>query len=188
MKQNSESEKSKPQFFGDINTEASLWVLFPKAFVGIGLSAVVILLRFWIEFGEISVFAFGFTTFIVVLEILIIIGLRFQNRTERHTTKPLRNDWLDKIGAWWLVACAFGAFFGWTCGNLAISFPHWTMIFLTAEIIFTILLPVITMIPNLRYLSRNSAALQVPILVLVTSLPFLVGIGSLITMCNYLTE
>ena len=25
--------------------------------------------------------------------------------------EPLRNDWLDKIGAFWLMACVFGPFF-----------------------------------------------------------------------------
>lgn len=186
MKQNSENESSKPQFFGEINTEAPLWVLLPKAFAGIALSAVVILLRFWVEFGEIPVFAFGFAAFVVVLEILIIVGLRFQNRTERHTAKGLKNDWLDKLGGWWLAACAFGAFFGWICGNLARSFPNLAIIFLTAEIIFTIILPVVTMLPNLRYISRNAAAIQVPILVFGTSLPLLIGSGSLFTLWNYL--
>ena len=179
-----ESSKSKLQMFGEINAEASLWVLLPKAFAGIGLSAVVVLLRFWSEFGEVSLYAFGFAAFIVVLEILIIVGLRFQNRTERHTTKPLRNNWLDKIGAWWLVACAFGAFFGWICGNLATAFPDSALFFLPAEILFTIILPVATMLPNLRYLSRNSAVIQVPILVFITFLPLLVGISSLFTLWN----
>jgi ABC-type polysaccharide/polyol phosphate export permease len=176
--------RRKPVIFGGMNVEASLWVLLPKAFFSILLSAVLFLIIFWLRFGELPPFAWGFALFLITMQILIITGLRFLNRPDVHTQPPARNDWIDKIGAWWLMACAFGAFFGWICGQLAVWFPDYRQFFQIAKVIFTIVLPVLTMLPNLRYISKNAAYIQVPILVLVTLLPILVGIDALITLWN----
>jgi hypothetical protein len=182
-------ETRKPsQTFGDINAEAPLWILLPKMLAAILISAALILLRFWFYFGELSFFACGFVIFTSVLQILIIVGLRFQNRMDFHTTKSVRNNWFDKLGAWWLVACAFGAFFGWICGNLANAFPAFKMVILTAEIFFTIFLPIITMLPNLRYVGAKASVVQIPILFFVTVLPMLVGLNSLFTIWNKLNN
>lgn len=175
--------KRKPPInFAGMNTEASLWILIPIAFTEILFSCVLVLLRFWLEFGELSPLAWGCAAFFAILTILIIIGLRFQNRPEVHTTVAARGDWIDKIGAWWLMACAFGALLGWVCGQMANGFPRYRQIFLVAEIIFTIVLPFVTMLPNVRYVSRNAAYIQVPLLVLITVLPVLVGIDAVVEL------
>lgn len=162
----------------------TLWVLIPKAGAGILLSVVLILVRFWLEFGELPAFAFGFAAFTAALQILLIVGLRFANRTEVHPDAEARGDWLDKLGAWWLVACFLGAFFGWLCGKFGEMTPEYRNAFIVAKIFFTIVLPIVTMLPNLRYVRRNAAYVQVPLLVFVTLFPILVGIGSVVDLAG----
>lgn len=181
----SPENRTEPTDFGGIPVEAPLWLLLPKAFSAILISDVLVLLIFWLRFGELTLFAFGFAIFLTALQILIIVGLRFQNRTDLHVTPPAKFDRLDKIGAWWLMACAFGAFFGWICLNLAAGFPAFKLAFHGANIFFSVILPVLTMLPNLRYISLKALYIQIPLLIFITFLPMLVGVSSLLTFWNY---
>lgn len=166
--------------FGDLNAEAPLWILIPKAFFAITASAALLLLIFWLNFGELNWFAVSFAIFLCVFQILLIVGLRFRDRTDVHAEKPLQNDWIDKIGAWWLVACAFGVLFGWGIVKTAAFFPGIDSVYFHAARVFlTIFLPILTMLPNVRYVGRNSAHIQIPMLFGITLLPILSGLGSL---------
>lgn len=169
--------------FGDVNAEASLWVLLPKMFLNISISTALILLIFWMYFGAPDFFAFGFAVFFAVLQILIIVGLRFQNRTDVHAEKHLKNDRLDKIGAWWLMACAFGALSGWATGQAGSYFSsNGQLFFHFLKVFLTIFLPVITMLPNICYVGKNSAHIQIPLLISITILPIFTGMNSLIVI------
>ena len=165
-----------------VNVEASLWILVPKAAVGIALSMLVVLLRFWAEFGYVSMFAVGFAVFIAAFEVLLIIGFRFADRPDVHTTVKPTDDIFDSVGAWWLIACAFGAFFGWIVGNMVVLMPDQWRLVMAAKVFLTIIIPVATMIPNLRYISPNAAYVQIPILFFITLLPMLVGMGALMSL------
>jgi hypothetical protein len=177
-----QNTEAMPDIVDGVSVEGSLWLLIPKAATGIALSVIIILARFWFEFGEIPMFAVGFCVFVATLQILLIVGLRFVRRTEVYTIVEPRNDWIDKVGAWWLMACAFGALFGWLAGTMAVSYPEQWRIFYLLKTLLTIFLPIATMVPNLRYISRNAAYIQVPILVSVTILPILVGLGSVFAL------
>ncbi|HEY8559989.1 MAG TPA: hypothetical protein VIL74_06405 [Pyrinomonadaceae bacterium] len=172
----------KPAEFAGARADAPLVILLPKAAGAILLSDVLILSVFWLSFGELPMFAFGFVIFLTALQILVIVGLRFGGRKDLHSTERLRNDALDKIGAWWLMACAFGALFGWISAQLAVSFPQYENGFLLAAIVFSIFLPVAAMLPNLRYLEARISHIQIPLLFFVTVLPVLSGIGSLLKL------
>jgi hypothetical protein len=178
----SRDEDAKAPAIDGVSVEASLWILLPKAAFGIALSMVVVLLRFWGEFGYVSMFAVGFAVFIAAFEVLLIVGFRFADRPDVHTTVKARNDVFDHLGAWWLMACAFGAFFGWIVGNLAVLLPDQWRVVMVVKVFFTIVVPVATMLPNLRYITRNSAYVQVPLLFFVTLLSILVGVGALISL------
>jgi hypothetical protein len=175
-------QPKKTVYFGEINVNAPLPVLLLKSGAGIAASVLLFLLIFWLYFGELPPFAWGFAIFLVLLQVLIILGLRLRNTTEFHAEKELRNDWLDRVGAWWLMACAFGAFFGWICGVVAPSFPAYMTAFHIARIVSTILLPVITLTPNLRYIGGRAALVQVPIAFCLTLLPVISGLGSVIAL------
>ena len=57
--------------------------------------------------------------------LLVALGLFFQNRSDLHSEVPLANNIGDRIGAFWLVACAFGPFFGWVATALPPTTGSW---------------------------------------------------------------
>lgn len=165
-----------------VRADGSLWILIPQAALGIGVSIAIVLVRFWAEFGYIPTFAIGFSTFLAAFQVLLIVGFRFADRTDVHTTVKPKNDKFDELGSWWLMACVFGAFFGWLAGNMVSLIPDQWRVVMTVKVFFTIVVPVVTMVPNLRYISRNSAFIQIPLLTVVTMLPVLIGTGALISL------
>lgn len=171
--------KKAESIFDQNLAESSLWILIPKVAGSTSITTILILFIFWIDFGEIPHFAIGFAIVLAVFQILMVIGIRFRNRTDLHVTKTVKNDWLDKLGAIWLMACAFGALAGWICNQLANGFPDLSLIFQILSILFAIFLPFITMLPNLRYLETKVLYIQIPILFLVTTLPMFVGLTQL---------
>ena len=80
---------------------------------GIVWSFVLIPALFYLQFGEVGALGWGATVFFAALCLLVAVGLHFHGRHEYRTPVALRNGWLDWIGAFWLVACAFGPLFGW---------------------------------------------------------------------------
>jgi hypothetical protein len=176
----------KQNFFGDINAEASLWVLVSKAAASIVFSFVLVLIIFWLQFGEIPGLAYGFGIFLVVFQILMILGLRFADRPAIDVENRVKYRWIDLTGAWWLVACAFGAFIGWIAGYLAQGYPRHKEAFQIAKVVFTIVIPVLTMLPNFRYIRKNAAFIQVPIIIIVTLLPVLLGIPTALLLWHEL--
>ena len=162
---------------GGVETDATLWVMVLQLLFSIGLSTLLILIAFWLEFGELRAFAYGFAVFLGIFQILMVFGFRFRDRAEFKVNGPARFGVLDKIAGFWLVTCAFGAFFAWISGNLGVYFfPAYRTAFYCLAAVFSIVLPVATMLPNLRYLSGKAMMVQIPLLTLVTILPVMVGL------------
>jgi hypothetical protein len=148
------------------------------------LVAAVIAARFYFAFGTVPPFAWGFIGAVTVFQVLLIVGLRFQDRPDIQPARPLQGDWLDHLGAWWLMACAFGALLGWVSGEAGILLRSPSPLFPLGRILFAIVLPLATMLPNVRYVSRSAAFVQVPLLVGVTLLPILVGLDAIPVLLN----
>lgn len=172
--------------FGGVDTEAPLSILIPRAAVAILFSDLLILLVFWLGLGELNAFVFGFVGFLTVFQILAIVGLRFYDRDDLHSTKDLKGDWADKIGAFWLVSCFFGPLAGWICGSLAAENSRFEVHLLAAAVIFSCALPVLTMLPLVRYIEAHIAYIQIPLLVFVTALPVLFGAGYFLRLSRLL--
>lgn len=75
--------------------------------------ALLVSLLFHMNFGEVGGLGWGMTVFLVVYCLLAALGLYFRAKPEYHTSVPLRGGWADRVGAFWLVSCVFGPFFGW---------------------------------------------------------------------------
>jgi len=172
----------RPGHFGSVDTQASLWIVIPTAASSVTASFFLVLLIFYLEFGELPAFAFGFATFLVVLQILMIIGIRFAGRTEVHVSGRARGSAGNRLGAFWLVACAFGAFLGWVAGSLAANYPQYQLPLLAVKVMLTIVVPVTTMLPNVFYIQKKAAYIQVPILVGVTLLPVMYGLPAALSL------
>jgi hypothetical protein len=127
-------------------------------------------LLFFLRFGEVGELGWGITIFFVVYCLLTATGLYFLPRAEFHTSVPLRGGWADRVGAFWLVACAFGPLFGWfVTAIFPITTASWRVVyglraFLAAG------LPLITALPLTRYVRGKAAWVALPLLVGVTLL------------------
>lgn len=135
------------------------------------LSAVLVPLLFYLRFGVVGPLGWGMTVFFVVYCLLAAIGLYFLPRPDYHSPVPLRGDWVDRLGAFWLVSCAFGPFFGWILTSalpLTVTSWHWLY---GLRVLLAAGLPLITALPLTRYLRGKSILVALPILLVVTSLP-----------------
>ena len=132
---------------------------------------VLIPVAFYLRFGAIGPLGWGSAVFFDVYCLLWAIGLYFGPRAEYHSQVRPRRDWVDRIGAFWLVGCAFGPLFGWLVTE---AFPitpgswHWLYglrAFLAAGV------PLVLALPLLRYVRGKSSLVAGPLLVVITLLP-----------------
>jgi hypothetical protein len=115
-------------------------------------AAVYIPALFYLRFGEINAFALSFTGFIVVLCLLVALGYAVQNTPQYQTPVRAKGGVLDYVGAFWLVACAFGPFFGWvvTTPAFPLTEGNWWWRY-AARVALCVGLPTLTALPLFRY-------------------------------------
>jgi hypothetical protein len=183
MTEPTENIRKQPNTFLGLNVEANPWVLIPSAAAMILFNNIVFIFLFWLRFGVINEFIFGFCLLFTAAQILGIVGARFSRQDDYHAQKST-GSWTDYIGAWWLLACFLGPAFGWFCEMLADSFSDNWQAFHYAKVFFTIFLPVFTMLPLVRYVKGKAATIQIPMLFLVTLLPVFFGLNSVIGLWN----
>lgn len=124
---------------------------------------------FYARFGVVDWFAISVTIFVVVLHLLFALGLQVWTKTQYHTTVRMTGGLGDRIGAFWLVACGLGPFFGWLC--TAILFPgSWRWQYL-ARGFFAVVLPLVTALPLVRYVRGRAALISGPLILVITALP-----------------
>jgi MFS family permease len=137
-------------------------------------AAIVTPLLFYLKFGRVSWFAIGFTIFLIVLCLLVALGLFFQNRSAFHTEVAPANRIGDRIGGFWLLACAFGPLLGWFISSTVfpVTIGSWRWLYF-ARVFCGIVLPVITAVPLVRYARGKAALVAIPLLLGITTLPML---------------
>jgi hypothetical protein len=152
--------------------------------IAIPWAAVLTPTIFWLRFGTVTPLGWGLTIFFVVYCLLSAIGLHFLIKPEYHTPVAYRNDWIDRVGAFWLVACVLGPFFGWmlTTG-FWITANSWQW-FYAGRVLFAIVLPVLTSFALFRYVRGHGAPLMLALLVGVTALPVWSGWATLMDLKN----
>jgi hypothetical protein len=133
--------------------------------------AILVPLLFYMGFGEVGPMGWGTTIFFVVYCLLAATGLYFLPRPEYHTPVARRGDWADRLGAFWLISCAFGPFFGWMLTSaLPLTIISWRWIY-GLRVLLAAGLPLITALPLIRYLRGKAVWIALPILLIVTLLP-----------------
>ena len=158
-------------FFGVGDDPASTRAAVRRLLLGAVEVAVLIPALFYLRFGVVGGLGWGMTVFFVVYCLLAAVGLHFRARTDYHTPVALRGDWLDRIGAFWLVACAFGPLFGWIATSMLPLTPStWRWVYLL-RVALAAALPLITALPLTRYLRGKATLVGLPILVIITLLP-----------------
>ncbi|HTP08833.1 MAG TPA: hypothetical protein VMP08_11325 [Anaerolineae bacterium] len=134
-------------------------------------AAILIPALFYLRFRDVGPLGWGTTIFFVVYCLLAAIGLYFGPHAEYHARVPLRGDWLDRIGAFWLVACVFGPLFSWIILQVVpITLDSWRMVY-SLCVILAVGLPLITALPLTRYARGKAALIALPLLIGITLLP-----------------
>jgi hypothetical protein len=138
-------------------------------------AAVLVPALFYLRFGTVGPLGWGLTVFLVAFCLLAAAGLYFLRRPEFHTPVALRNDWLDHIGAFWLLACAFGPLLGWVLTELPrLTVANWRWLY-AGRVALSIGLPLLTALPLLRYVRGRGAPIMLALLGGVTLLPIWSG-------------
>lgn len=134
-------------------------------------AAVVVPALFYLRFGYVPPLGWGTTVFLVALCLLVGVGMYYGGRPEYHTRVASRGGWADRVGAFWLVACGLGPFFGWALAAVfTLTEGNWRWLY-GGRVCFSVGLPVVTALPLLRYVSGRGAPLMLALLFGVTALP-----------------
>jgi hypothetical protein len=139
--------------------------------MGIPLALVGGPLLFRLRFGVVDEFGWGFSLFIAVLCALGALGVWAQRKPALHTPVQPQGGLGDKIGGLWLLACAVGPLASWIFGQTRTLTDDTWRVVLGVQFALTAGLPLVTMVPNLRYARGGSRWIALAILFGVTLLP-----------------
>lgn len=165
------SRQVAAKYFG-VTDELSRRQVIRRSLVSIPCITMLVPLAFYLRFRHIGPLGWGTTVFFDVYCLLTAVGLFFQPRTEYHSPVPLQGDLLDRIGAFWLVGCAFGPFFGWivTTGVIPITATTWGWLY-ALRVFLAAGVPLLLALPLTRYVRGKATWVALPLLVGVTLLP-----------------
>lgn len=151
-----------------------------RAFLIAAAQAVVIIpVLFYLWFGEMNVFALSFTGFVVVLCLLVALGFSIPDKPE-YQARPASIGALNYVGGFWLVACAFGPFFGWlvTAPAFEVTEGNWWWRY-AARAALSAGVPVLTALPLSVYVRGKFWYVALLLLVGLTSLAAWSGLNTL---------
>lgn len=159
------------RFFRTGNDPESLKRDIRRWLLGAVWAAVLVPIIFYLRFGTVGPLGWGTTLFFITYCLLAAVGLYFLVRPEYHTPVVFRNDWLDRFGAFWLVACAFGPFLGWALtAAVPLTESNWSWVY-RGRVGLCIGLPILLALPLLRYVRGRGAPVMLGLLLGVTALP-----------------
>ena len=147
--------------------------------LGIAVGAALFLCAFWLRFGRIDQYALGFAAFLVLLaagfEYLPREALKAQGLDQRPT---YRQHPLDVLGVVWLLAIPFAPALSWMLTNFFdVGVGNWRLL-LGVRAALCVVLPVVCVLPLLRFIRRGTAGIACAILALGTGYPVATAAGS----------
>jgi len=142
-------------------------------------AAVLMPFLFYLHFGEIDSFALSFTGFVVVLCLLVALGYSISDGPGRQTQADAKVGPAGRVGSFWLVACAFGPFFGWlVTEGFTLTEENWRWRY-TVRLLLCAGLPVVCALPLSRYVRGKYWHVALLLLLGVTSLAAWSGLNTL---------
>ena len=158
-------------FYG-VTDEASRRQTIRSSLISIIWLTILVPTAFYLRFHEVGPLGWGTTVFFDVYCVLVAVGLYFRPRREFHSPVRLKGDWLDRVGAFWLVGCVFGPLFGWivTTGTIPVTPSSWRWLY-GLRVFLAAGIPILLALPLTRYVRGKSSWVALPLLVGVTLLP-----------------
>lgn len=141
-------------------------------------------LLFYLRFGEINAFALSFTGFVVVLCLLVALGYSIPGRASqtRADASAVQAGAFGRVGSFWLVACAFGPFFGWLVTAVpALTEENWRWRYVV-RLSLCAGLPVVCALPLFRYARGKYWHVALLLLLSVTALAAWSGLNTLLDL------
>jgi hypothetical protein len=167
-----ENERILARYFNVASIKGDNRQLVKRFLLAAVWAAVLTPLLFYLKFGTLNWFSISFTIFLVALCLLFALGFFSQTKTEYHTQVPMEGSLADRIGAFWLVACAFGPFCGWIITAFQPTESSWKWQYL-ARVFLSVILPVVTSVPLVPYARGKATLIAIPLLLVITALPVL---------------
>lgn len=142
--------------------------------------AILLPAAFWLRFGRVDAFALGFTAFLLLLALAVhyLPGLadRYGADQAQHPVAPGRLDWLAPV---WLLCIPFAPLVLWLIGSLAVvTEANWRLV-LGSKAFVCVVLPVISVLPLLKYVRGQAAPISMLILAIGTLFPVTFGLNAL---------
>ncbi|MFL6285632.1 MAG: hypothetical protein ACJ74Q_21050 [Pyrinomonadaceae bacterium] len=145
-------------------------------------AAFIIPFLFYLRFGEIDAYALSFTAFIVALCLLVALGYSVSDRPESEKRAAPRGGPFDYVGAFWLVACAFGPFFGWlVTAASTLTEENWRWRYVV-RVLLCVALPALTALPLFIYVRGRYWHVALLLLLGVTALPVWSSVNTLLDL------
>lgn len=165
------------------NDPAENRLLARSYLIAAAYAAVYVPVLFYLRFGEMNAFGWSCTGFVVVLCLLVALGYAIQNVPEYQEPVEAKGGVLDYVGGFWLVACAFGPFFGWlmTAPAFELTEGNWWWRY-AARVALSVCAPALTALPLFRYVRGKLWHVMLVLLFGLTTLAAWSGLNSLLDM------
>ncbi len=146
--------------------------------VGFLFTAVGIPGVFWLKFGIVDGYVIAFTAFILMLSSAIEFLPRATDERTVAAVKKIAPSRFDFLATVWVLSIPFAPFLTWILTNaLDVDASNWRVL-LGIRAALCVVVPLIAVLPFVRYVTRGTAGIMIPVLVLGTGFPVATGIGA----------
>jgi len=131
---------------------------------------------FWLRFGMVNGYAVACTAFLL----LLVFGIEFIPQLNQKYGRELNElkvepRWFDRLGVVWLLAIPLSPFLGWAEQSFVDLAPGNYRFVLGVRALLCVVVPLVTVVPLLRYVRGRASAYALLILFLGTAFPISTG-------------
>ncbi len=148
--------------------------------VAIAMTALFIPGLFWYKFGRVDGYAVAAAAFLIILQLGLHFGLKRSAQFAHEKPPPYTPGPFDFLVVVWVVSIPISPFVGWALTNfIDLGVANWR-VWLGVRAVLCVVLPIISVLPLLRFLRRPHVGFMLAFLGVGTAFPVVTGIGSAI--------
>jgi hypothetical protein len=142
--------------------------------------AVLMPAAFWLKFRRVDEFALGFTAFLLLLAVSVHFLPALTDRYSADQAKhPVTPGAFDLLGVVWLLSIPLAPLAIWLIGSLTVVTNNNWQAILGTKTLIGVALPIICVLPLLRYIRGDAAPIAILILAIGTLFPVSFGLTAL---------